>query len=266
MRAIIVIGALALLGAGGAGARSDPMRVVDPLGGSWRPVLIGSTAVPAAAEARLMFNGGNEYSTQAGCGNFGGFYSLDGARIHVRRRDPVHTGKCRDRASARIEAALAGFVASASTWALLPDGTLRIAARDGRTGIFRRIQPVIPALGGRWIVERLGAAAPARPARIDFREEWVGAAADCNSFGARVKRTESGFAISEGAATEMACDPARMAFDTRLFTAVAKARRWVALSNARIRLEGAGEPLVLRREDRSEAGERMPGPDPSESG
>jgi heat shock protein HslJ len=251
MRAFIVMGAAALLGVGGAAAQSDRMGAVDPLGGAWRPVRLGSVAVPEAAEARLFFNNGSEFSTQAGCGNFGGFYSLDGARLRIRPRDPVQTGKCPNRAAARLETALAGFVASASTWALLPDGTLRIAARDGRTGIFRRVQPVIPALGGRWIVESIGRTAPARPARIDFREEWVSAAADCNTFSARVKRTAtgSGFTISGGAATEMGCDPARRAFDTRLFTAVAKARRHVALPAGRIRLEGGGEPLVLRRPD-----------------
>ena len=246
MRLLIVIGVAALLGVGGAGAQVGERRVADPLGGSWEPVRIGTIAVPVAADARLFFNNGSEYSTQAGCGNFGGFYSLERDRIRVRQRDPMHTGKCRDRASGRLETALAGFVASASTWALLPDGTLRIAARDGRIGLFRRVQPVVPALGGRWIVERLGASAPARPARIDFREEFVSAAADCNSFSARVKRTATGLTISDGAATEMACDPARMAFDTRLFTALAKARRWAAEPGGRIRLEG-GEPLVLRR-------------------
>src|SRR5687767_5749980 len=122
MRKIIILGALALLGAAGAGAQSDRTRAADPLGGAWRPVRLGTMPVPASAEARLFFNGGSEYSTQAGCGNFGGFYSLDGNRIRIRPRDPVHTGKCRDRASARLETALAGFVASASTYALLPDG------------------------------------------------------------------------------------------------------------------------------------------------
>jgi heat shock protein HslJ len=62
-----------------------------------------------------------------------------------------------------------------------------------------------------------------------------------------VTRTGSGFTVSGGAATEMGCDPTRMAFDSRLFTAVGKARRWTPLPNDRIRLEGAGEPLVLSR-------------------
>jgi hypothetical protein len=89
MRALIVISALALLGVGGAGAQGDRMRVVDPLGGTWVPVRLGALAVPAAAEARLFFNGGVEYSTQAGCGNFGGFYSLDGDRISGTRSTPA---------------------------------------------------------------------------------------------------------------------------------------------------------------------------------
>ena len=113
MRATIVILTLAL-GVGGAGARSDRTPAVDPLGGSWRPVRLGSVEVPAAAEARLFFSGGSEYSTQAGCGNFGGFYSLEGDRIQIRQRDPDQTGKCRDLASARLETALAGFIALAS--------------------------------------------------------------------------------------------------------------------------------------------------------
>ena len=105
----------------------------------------------------------------------------------------------------------------------------------------------VTALAG--TVERIGRdpAPPARRARLHFREEWVSAAADCNSFGARVTPGRAGFTISEGAATEMGCDPERMAFDDRLFAAVGKARRWTALAQGRIRLEGAGEPLVLRR-------------------
>jgi heat shock protein HslJ len=248
MRATIVVLALALA-AGGAGAKSDPAAAVDPLGGSWRPVRLGSVEVPAAAQARLFFGGGAEYRTQAGCGNFGGFYSLEGDRIRVRPRDPVETGKCPNRAAARLETALAGFVALASSYALLPDGTLRLVARDGRIGTFRRPLPAIAALDGRWTVERIGfePPAPARRARLHFREEWVSAAADCNSFGARVKPAGPGFTISDGAATEMGCDPERIAFDDRLFAAVGKARRWIPLPGGRIRLEGAGEPLVLRR-------------------
>jgi heat shock protein HslJ len=225
------------------------MRVVDPLGGTWVPVRLGAVAVPAAAEARLFFNGGAEYSTQAGCGNFGGFYSLEGDRIRIRQRDPIHTGKCRDRAAGRLETALAGFIARASTFALLPDGTLRIVAGDGRAGIFRRPLPAISILDGRWIVERIGRAAPppARRARLHFREQWVNAVADCNSFGARLTPAGAGFTVSDGAATQMGCDPERLAFDDRLFAAVRLARRWAALPGGRIRLEGGGEPLVLRR-------------------
>ncbi len=249
MRAIAIISALALLGVGGAGARSDRVQVADPLGGTWVPVRLGALVVPAAAEARLFFNGGAEYSTQAGCGNFGGFYSLDGDRLRIRRRDPVHTGKCPDRAAARLETALAGFIVTASTFALLPDGTLRIVARDGRAGSFRRPLPAIEALDGRWTVERIGGdpAPAARRARLHFREDHVSAAADCNRFGARVRPAGTGFTVSEGAATEMGCDPERLAFDDRFFAAVAGARRWTALPGGRIRLEGAGEPLLLRR-------------------
>jgi heat shock protein HslJ len=259
MRATIVILALALAGAGGAGARGERGAAADPLGGSWEPVRLGHLAVPPAAEARLIFSGGGEFSTQAGCGNFGGFYSLDGDRIRVRPRDPVHTGKCRDRAAARLETALAGFVAQASTFALLPGGTLRIVARDGRVGTFRRPPPAIPALDGYWTVERIGGdpAPPVRRARLHFREQWVSAAADCNSFGARLTRTRAGFTISGAAATEMGCDRDRRAFEERLFAAVAGARRWSALPGGRVRLEGAREPLVLRR------AAAAPGPEPA---
>jgi heat shock protein HslJ len=248
MRATIFILPLALLAVGGAGAQSDRMRVVDPLGGAWRPVRLGALAVPPTSDARLFFNAGAEYSTQAGCGNFGGFYSLDGERLSIRQRDPVQTGKCRDRASARLEIALAGFIASASAYALLPDGTLRIVARDGRVGTFRRPAAAIPVLAGRWTVERIGrdAIAPARRARLHFRDEWITAVADCNSFGARVTAAGAGFTVTGGAATQMGCGPEREAFDDRLFAAVGKARRYVPLPDGAIRLEG-GEALVLRR-------------------
>lgn len=248
MRASIIILGLALV-AGGAGAQSDRAAVADPLDGSWRPVRLGAVQVPEASKARVFFNGGSEYSTQAGCGNFGGFYSLDGPHLRVRQRDPVQTGKCPDRASARLEATLAGFIASASTYSMLSDGTLRIVARDGRVGTFRRPPPVIAALAGGWAVERIGrdSLPPARRALLNFREEWVSASADCNAFQARVTRVGSGFTISEGSATEMGCGRARQAFDDRLFAAVGKARRWTALPGGRIRLEGTGEPLLLRR-------------------
>jgi heat shock protein HslJ len=249
MRVMIVILALTLLAAAGASAQGDRSRGVDPLDGSWRPVRLGAMVVPAAAEARLFFNGGSEYSTQAGCGNFGGFYTLDGNRLRIRPRDPVNTGKCRDRASARLETALASFIAQASTYALLPDRTLRIVARDGRAGLFRRPLPAIPALDGPWIVERIGrdSVPLARRARLNFREEWVSAAADCNHYSARIRPAGHGFMVTGGAATEMGCDAERQAFDARLFTAVGKARRGVPLPGSRIRLEGGGEPLVLSR-------------------
>ncbi|HEU0098496.1 MAG TPA: META domain-containing protein [Allosphingosinicella sp.] len=249
MRSIVVIFILAPLGTAGTGAKGDPMRDTDPLAGSWAPVRIGAVAVPAAAEARLFFSGGAEYSTQAGCGNFGGFYRLDGARIRVRQRDPVETGKCPDRASARLETALAGFIAQAAAWDLRPDGSLRIVARDGRIGLFRRPRPSIPALAGPWIVEKIGrdSVPYSLRAQLLFQEERVSASAQCNRYGARIAPVGAGFRVTDGAATEVGCDPERQAFDARLFAAVGKARRWVPMPGGRMRLEGAGEPLVLTR-------------------
>ena len=248
MRATILILTLMLLGAADADAQTGRTRLADPLAGSWRPVRLGTVAVPAAAEARLVFGGG-EYSTQAGCGNFGGFYSLEGNRLRVLPRDPVETGKCPNRAAARLETALAGFVAQASTYAFLPDGSLRIVARDGRLGLFRRPPHAVPALAGPWLVEKIGGdSVPwSRNAQLNFEEDRLTASARCNHYGARVRPAGSGFRVTDGAATEMGCDPDRQAFDARLFAAVAKARRWVPLPGSRIRLEGGGEPLVLIR-------------------
>lgn len=248
MRALIVIAALALLGATGASAQQDRIRPVEPLAGAWRPVRIGTLRIPASAEARLVFGGG-EYSTQAGCGNFGGFYSLEGPHILVRPRDPVETGKCPSRAAARLETALAGFIAQASLYTFLPDRSLRIVARDGRFGLFRRPPHAVPALAGPWLVEGIGRDSTlwSSRAQLIFEEERVSASAGCNHYGARIRPARSGFTVTGGAATEMACDPDRMAFDARLFAALGKARRWVKLPGTRIRLEGAGEPLLLTR-------------------
>ncbi len=250
IRANIFIGALALAlsGFSGAAAQSGNIPTAGPLDGSWRPVRIGALRVPASAEARLVFGGG-EYSTEAGCGNFGGFYSLEGPRIRVRPRDPVQTGKCPGRAAARLETALAGFVAQASLYTFLPDGSLRIVARDGRFGLFRRPPHAIPALAGPWLVEGIGRDSIlwSRRAQLLFEEERVSASAGCNQYGARVRPIGSGFRVTDGAATEMGCEPDRQAFDSRLFAAIAKARRWVKLPTGRVRLEGAGEPLVLTR-------------------
>ena len=126
MRAIIAISILALLAAGAGperptGGRSA-RRVVAP--GPDRP-----SRSRAAAEARLFFSGGSEYKHQAGCGNFGGFYGWTAASYRVQQRDPVRIGKCPNRASARLETALAGFIAQAASYELSPDGSLRIVAR-----------------------------------------------------------------------------------------------------------------------------------------
>jgi heat shock protein HslJ len=248
MRAMFFAGLLALLGLAGASAQSDRLREIDPLGGSWQPLRVGRVVVPPEAEARLFFNGGAEYSTQAGCGNFGGFYTLDGTRLRIRQRDPIRTSKCPNAAAARLETALAGLMASASTYALFPDGTLRIVARDGRSGLFRRPSAAIPSLAGRWTIESIGRdpIPPARRARLHFRESWVSAVADCNQLSARVRAGAGGFRVTDGAATQMGCGPEREAFDERLFAAVGQARRFVAMPSGRVRLEG-GEPLVLRR-------------------
>ena len=115
--------------------------------------------------------------------------------------------------------------------------------------MFRRPPPAVPALDGPWIVERIGrdSVPYARRAQLNFRDQWVSAAAGCNRYSARIRPVGPGFTVTGGHATEMGCDPDRQAFDTRLFTAVAKARRWVKLPGGRIRLEGAGEPLLLTR-------------------
>jgi heat shock protein HslJ len=248
MRALSIFCALALLGAAGPAVPGDPMRVVDPLGGSWRPLRIGAMPVPPEAEARLFFYGGTEYSTQSGCGNFGGTYRLDGPRIRTRQRDAMNNSKCPSAAAARLETALAGFIARAATYALLPDGTLRIVDSQGRAAIFRRPGPVIPVLAGRWTIDSIGrdSIPPRRRARIAFRENWMSVVADCNQLSARVIPAGAGFVLGDGGATEMGCGAEREAFDDRLFNAVNQARRIVALPDGRVRLEG-GETLVLRR-------------------
>lgn len=225
------------------------MRVVDPLGGPWRPVRIGDVSVPSAAEAYAFFHAGVDYNMRAGCMGFGGTYSLDGSRIRTRQREPLNTSRCRGAASIRLETALADFMAQASTYALLPGDTLQITARDGRVAMFRRPTPTIPALYGRWEVERIGGdvIAPGRQVRVDFGEDSVSAVASCNQMSARFRPTKSGFAVEDGIQTLIGCGVEREAFDTRLFGAVQQVGRYVAMPGDRVRLEGRGEPLVLRR-------------------
>jgi heat shock protein HslJ len=249
MRVAFIACALALLaGIGGASAQPDRMREIDPLGGSWRPVRVGSLQVADPAKARLYFYGGAHFNSQAGCGSFEGRYRLDGARIQASLIEPVRTGKCPDAAAARLELALGRLMTQASSYSLLADGTLRIVARDGSFALFRRAVPAIPALAGRWVVERIGAHPidPALGARIHFWDDWVTAVAGCNQLGAGVRPTATGFALQGGAATEMGCGPVREAFDRRFFAAMGKARRFRPLPGGGYRLEG-DEPLVLRR-------------------
>lgn len=259
MRRVLIGCALALLGVACAGAgadtnaqngRSDQMRAVDPLGGPWRPVRIGDVSVPAAAEVRAFFHAGVDYNMRAGCRGFGGTYSLDGSRIRTRQREPLNTSRCRGAATVRLETALADFMAQASTYALLPGETLQITARDGRVAVFHRPTPTIPALYGRWEVERIGGdvIAPGRQVRVDFGEDSVSAVASCNQMSARFRPTKSGFAVDEdGSQTLIGCGTEREAFDRRLFGAVQKVGRYVAMPGDRVRLEGRGELLVLRR-------------------
>lgn len=239
---------LTLAGAA-AVAQSDFMRVVDPIGGPWRPVRIGTLTVPEAAEARVYFHGGGEYNGHAGCSGFDGTYSLDGPHIRTRpRRDPANGIKCRDAAAPRLQSGLAAALAGASTYALSADGTLRITGRDGRDALFRRPVAAIPALDGRWLVERIGRDAidPARRARVTFGGNAVSAVAGCNQWNARLDVQGPGFIVREGMMTLIGCGAEREAFDARLFAAVGSARRYVGLTDGKVRLEG-GEPLLLRR-------------------
>lgn len=249
MRRVAIGCALALLGVTHADAQSDRLRVVDPLGGAWLPVRIGLMLVPPATYAGVTFRAGNEYSAQVSCAGLEGTYSLDGPSIRTRQSDPMDTSGCKDAASVRIGAALSGFMPQASSYAFLADGSLRIVARDGRAALFRRPVLVVPALVGRWNVERIGgdAIAPGQHVRVDFGPTGVTAVADCNQLTGEIKATPSGFAVGRTFGTEMGCGPERESFDERLFSAVRKARRHVAMLGGRLRLEGIGEPLVLRR-------------------
>lgn len=205
--------------------------------------------MPPATYAGVTFRAGNEYSAQVSCAGLNGTYSLDGSSIRTRQSDPMDTSHCKDAASVRIGAALSGFMPQASSYAFLADGSLRIVARDGRAALLRRPAPVVPALVGRWNVERIGgdAIASEQRVRVDFGPGGVTAVADCNQLTGGIKATSSGFAVGRSLQTEMGCGPEREGFDERLFSAVRKARRYIAMPGGRLRLEGLGEPLVLRR-------------------
>lgn len=249
MKRVAIGCALALLGVAHADAQSDRMRVIDPIGGTWIAVRVGTVHVPPAIYAGVTFRAGNEYSAQVACAGLEGTYSLNGPSIRIRQSDPMDTSRCKDAASARIGAALSGLMPQASSYALLTDGTLRIVARDGRAALFRRPAPVVPVLVGRWEVERIGRSliAPERSARVIFGPGGITARADCNYFSGAIIAAPSGFAVGQVMGTEMGCGPVREAFDERLFGALGKIRRHVAMPGGRVRLEGLGEPLVLRR-------------------
>lgn len=241
--------ALALVGVAHAGARSDNMRIVDPLGGGWKPIRIGTVVVPPASKAHVSFRAGNEYSAHVGCGAVEGTYSLDGSRIRTKQSDPMDTSGCNDAASARIGKALSAFMPLTSTYALLADGSLRIVASDGRTALFRRPVAAVPALNGRWELERIGRdeIASRRDMRVHFGGEAVSAFAGCNHWNGQIKTTRTGFTVDQSMMTLIGCRPELAAFDGRLFSAVRNAQHYAVLPANRVRLEGSGESLTLRR-------------------
>jgi heat shock protein HslJ len=178
-----------------------------------------------------------------------GRFTLEGERIRTRPQDPIVTSKCERPEYARWERDLHAFMAAASTWTLLPDGALQITARDGRTGLFRRPEPIIPALAGKWEVERIGRETiqKGRSVRVAFQADWVSATAECNSMGGQLIPEKEGFRVKNPMQTLIGCGPERQKFDSRLFGAVGKARSYAVLPDGRLRLEGGPEALVLRR-------------------
>lgn len=225
------------------------MRVVDPIGGSWTLVRIGTVSVPRGTYAGVNFRAGNEYSAQVRCAGLQGTYRLNGQRIYTRQSDPMDTSRCKDATSVRVGTALSAFMPQAYSYAFLSDGSLQIVDRERRAALLRRPAPAVPALIGRWEVERIGRdiIPPERIVRVDFGPGGVRSRADCNYFNGEITATPSGFAVGWTTGTEMGCGPERESFDERLFSTLRKARRYIAMPDGRLRLEGLGEPLVLRR-------------------
>jgi heat shock protein HslJ len=222
---------------------------IDPLGGRWLVERIGADAFPPGT-ASVDFSDAFFLSTTAGCG--GGqpaFYRLEGQAIAVTRREPVRVGKCPDRTSPLRERRLAAFLDNAARWAKPSPDRLEITGRDGTVALLARpLDPKPAGFAGRWRVVSLGGKpfVTRRPTEVVFGHGGISATADCNRWGAPLTIAGKSLTIGPGIQTLIGCGADDQAKDTALFGAIAGARRFIALGDRSLRIEGSA-PLVLER-------------------
>ena len=224
-----------------------------PLVGIWRVVSVSGKAYPDPATGlfpNIRFEDSGFLSHWAGCGGaFPAFYTLDGDRIAITRREAVRIGKCGGPGDAERERTLADALDRVSSWEGGDSGYVLLTDDGSRIVLARPSEP-IPALGGRWLLETIDGQplGSDRTAEVTLSRGFLGAGADCNSLSTDYSADETGRFRVTGSmtTTEMGCAPADNAEDARLFGALHAATEWSIDDAGRLVLSGP-KTLILRR-------------------
>ena len=236
-----------------ASSADRPATEASQIFGRWFVDSVGSLAFPAPAigiRAFITFDESGFLSHAAACGGgYPAFYTLEGDRLSIARREAVVYGKCEGAGGEQRERALTSALDTAVTWQV--DGTrLTIVSADGTVTRLSRPTEPIPELGGEWIVRSI-AGAPLgsdRPATVSFSRGFLSAVADCNHLSTTYDADGRGSLRVTGdmATTLIGCSPQDEAEDALLFGALSGVTGWRVERDGTLSLSGS-EAMELRR-------------------
>ena len=226
--------------------------------GQWFVDSVGDMPFPAPAtgiRAFVSFDDTGFLSHAAACGGgYPAFYTLDGNRIAIERREAVVYAKCEGAGGEARERALTAALDAVERWEVVGDSLLLTSQNGTVTRLSRPTEP-IPELGGDWVVLTIGGTplGSDRPAVVGFSRGFLGAGADCNGLSTEYEADARGTIRITGPliTTEMGCRPGDQAEDARLFGALERITGWSVGNDGLLRLAGP-EPLVLRRPEEGE--------------
>ena len=235
----------------------DPVPA-DAILGQWFVDSVGDMQFPAPAtgiRAFVSFDDTGFLSHAAACGGgYPAFYTLDGNRVAIERREAVVYAKCGGAAGEARERALTAALDAVERWEVVGDSLL-LTSQDGTVTRLSRPTEPIPELGGDWVVLTIGGTplGSDRPAVVGFSRPFLGAGADCNGLSTEYEADESGGIRITGPliATEMGCRADDQAEDGRLFGALGRITGWSVGNDGLLRLAGP-QPLILRRPQEGE--------------
>lgn len=231
---------------------------IDPLGGPWRIMRIGTDDL-SAHDAWVNFSAGGLLSHGAGCaGGHPAFYSIQGNRITTTRIEPVRRRQCKGNDNRRgfevaaSELELAALIDDLADWARPNARTLVLTTRGGTQAVLSRPVEPSPELAGRWVIETIGDepfATETRPPILTIGGSHISAFADCNSFGAAFTAMAGDRVSIDGpvVGTQMGCAPADMAEDDLMARAIGEASE-IRVTDGRLIIIG-GPGLSARRPD-----------------